>query len=270
MSEVAAPGLLIGRTAPRPMSPLGDTRVMIVRCVRMTLRDIDQLLMAILLPVMMMILFVYLFGGAIRTGQPEHYVTFVAPGVLVLCVTWGASQTGVSVGNDMNGGIIDRFRSMDVGGAALLTGHVVASLLKNLGSTVLVLGVALAIGFRPNADAVAWLEALGILLAFIVAISWLSAVFGLITESSAAAGNFAFFMMFLPYVSSAFVPIKTLPTWLQAVARNQPATPIVTSLRGLLLHQPLGNSWWLALVWCGGILLGSIIAAGVLFQRRAR
>jgi ABC-2 type transport system permease protein len=269
MSETALPGLLVSRAAPRPTSPLGDTRVMIVRCVRMIMRDIDQLLMAILLPVMMMILFVYLFGGAIRTGQPEHYVSYVAPGVLVLCVTWGASQTGVSVGNDMNSGIIDRFRSMDVGGAALLTGHVVASLLKNLGSTALVLAIALAIGFRPHASAAEWAGALGILLAFILAVSWLSAVFGLITKSSAAASNFAFFMMFLPYVSSAFVPIATLPTWLRAVARNQPATPIVGSVRGLLLHQPVGSAWWLALAWCGGILLVSITGSRLLFQRRA-
>jgi len=267
VSESAAMSSLITRTAPRPSSAATDTLTMIACCARMTSRDVDALLMAVLLPVMMMVLFVYLFGGAIQTGG--DYVTYVAPGVLMLCTAWGAAQTGVSVANDMNGGIIDRFRSMDVGGAALLSGHVGASVVKNLISTVVVLAVAFLIGFRPHADLAGWLGASGILLMFILAISWLSAVFGLIAKSSEVASNFAFFMMFMPYVSSAFVPIHTLPSWLQAVARNQPATPIIESLRGLLLDRPVGNHPWVALAWCAGILVVSAIIAGVLFQRRA-
>ncbi len=266
MSELTLSGP-VATTVHRPKSAATDTMTMIARSVRITSRDIDSLLMAVILPVMMMVLFVYLFGGAIQTGG--DYVTYVVPGVLMLCTAWGASQTGVSVGNDMNGGIIDRFRSMDVGGAALLSGHVMASIVKNVISTLVVLVVAFLLGFRPEAGVIGWLAAIGILLMFILAISWLSAVFGLITKSSDAASNFAFFMMFVPYVSSAFVPIGTLPGWLQGVAEHQPATPIIESLRGLLLDRPVGSHPWVALAWCGGILLISVVAAGILFRRRA-
>jgi len=234
--------IVLGAT-PRPTSAVADLLTMVGRCVRLSRRDLDALMMALMLPVMMMVLFVYLFGGAIQTGgHYPHYVTYVAPGVLVLCTAWGAAQTGVGVADDMSGGIIDRFRSMDVSGAVLLAGHVVASVVKNLVSTVVVIAVALLIGFRPHADVLQWAAATGILVLFVFAMSWLSAVVGLITKSTDAAASFAFIMMFLPYVSSAFVPIKTLPGWLQGIAHHQPATPIVESLRGLLLDQPVGHN----------------------------
>ncbi|MFE7778349.1 ABC transporter permease [Streptomyces sp. NPDC057445] len=240
---------------------------MIGRCTRLTSRDVDALIMSLMLPIMMMVLFVYLFGGAIQTGG--DYVTYVAPGVLLLCTAWGAAQTGVGVANDMSTGIVDRFRSMDVSGAALLGGHVTASIIKNIASTVVVIGVALLIGFRPKADLLQWLAAAGILVTFILAMSWLSAVVGLLTKSTDAAASFAFIMMFLPYVSSAFVPINTLPSWLQGVARNQPSTAIIESVRGYLLDQPVGNHPWVGLLWSGGILVVSVVLAAVFFQRRA-
>jgi len=177
-------------------------------------------------------------------------------------------MTAVSVSNDMTGGIIDRFRSLDVAGAAVLAGHVAASLARNAVATVLVLGVAFAIGFRPNAGPADWLAAAGILLGFILAISWLSAAFGLLVRSPEAAGGFTFLMSFLPYPSSAFVPVDTMPTWLHGVANNQPVTPVIETLRGLLLGTPVGNSPWLALAWCAAILVASIALAGVLFRRR--
>ncbi|MGV9643444.1 ABC transporter permease [Streptomyces sp. NPDC003514] len=240
---------------------------MIGRCTRLTRRDVDALIMSLMLPIMMMVLFVYLFGGAIQTGG--DYVTYVAPGVLLLCTVWGAAQTGVGVANDMSTGIVDRFRSMDVGGAAMLGGHVMASIIKNITSTFVVIGVALLIGFRPKADALQWLAAAGVLVAFILAMSWLAAVVGLLTKSTDAAASFAFVMMFLPYVSSAFVPIKTLPSWLQGVAEHQPSTAIIESVRGFLLDRPVGDHAWIGLVWSGGILLVSVVLAGVFFQRRA-
>ncbi|MFE2626695.1 ABC transporter permease [Streptomyces sp. NPDC001651] len=240
---------------------------MIGRCTRLTRRDVDALIMSLMLPIMMMVLFVYLFGGAIQTGG--DYVTYVAPGVLLLCTVWGAAQTGVGVANDMSTGIVDRFRSMDVGGAAMLGGHVMASIIKNVTSTFVVIGVALLIGFRPKADALQWLAAAGVLVAFILAMSWLAAVVGLLTKSTDAAASFAFVMMFLPYVSSAFVPIKTLPSWLQGVAEHQPSTAIIESVRGFLLDRPVGDHAWIGLAWSGGILLVSVVLAGVFFQRRA-
>ena len=246
--------------------PLTDSFTMIGRSLRLSRRNIDALMTSLMLPIMLMLLFVYLFGGAIHTGTA--YVTYVVPGVLLLCAGFGSSLTAVSVSNDMTGGIIDRFRSMDVGGAAVLAGHVAASAVRNAASTLLVFGVAFLIGFRPHAGPLDWLAAAAVLLAFILAISWLSAAVGLLAKSPEAAGGFTFFVMFLPYPSSAFVPIDTMPTWLHGFARHQPATPVIETIRGLLLGTPVGNSPWLALAWCGGILAASVALSGVLLRRR--
>jgi ABC-2 type transport system permease protein len=204
-----------------------------------------------LLPILLMVLFVYLFGGAIGTGV--SYVSYVVPGVLLLCAGFGAASTAVTVCQDMTGGIVDRFRSLDVPAPAFLTGHVVASLVRNAVSTILVLGVAFLIGFRPHAGPAAWLAAAGILLSFVLAISWLAAAAGLLARSAEAANGVTFLVMFLPYPSSTFVPIHTMPAWLQRFATNQPITPVVETLRGLLLGTPVGASPWHALAWCGGI-----------------
>jgi ABC-2 type transport system permease protein len=236
------------------------------RSVRLSIRNLDALITAVMLPVMLMVLFVYLFGGAIQTGTA--YVTYVVPGVLLLCAGFGASLTAVSVSNDMKEGIIDRFRSMDIGGAALLAGHVTASVARNATSTVLVLGVAFLIGFRPTAGPLDWLAAAGVLLAFVLAISWLSAAVGLLARSPEAASGFTFFVSFLPYPSSAFVPVNTMPSWIHGFAEHQPVTPVIESLRGLLLDMPVGNTPWVALAWCGGILVVSVVLAGVFFRRR--
>jgi ABC-2 type transport system permease protein len=243
------------------------TATMVGRCMRLSRRKLDAVLTSLMLPIMLMLLFVYLLGGAINTGT--RYVTYVVPGVILLCVAFGSSTTAVSVSEDMKGGIIDRFRSLDIGGAAVLAGHVAASVARNAASTVLVLGVAYLIGFRPSAGLLDWLAVAGILLLVVLAISWLSAAVGLLAKSPEAAGGFTFFVMFLPYPSSAFVPIDTMPAWIHGFARHQPATPIIESLRGLLLHTPVGNSPWLALAWCGGILVASVATAGMLFRRRA-
>ena len=236
------------------------------RSFRLTRRNLEAVITSLMLPIMLMLLFVYLFGGALNTGTA--YVTYVVPGVLLLCASYGASLTAVAVCNDMTGGIIDRFRSMDVGGASFLAGHVSASVARNAASTVVVLGVALLIGFRPEADLLAWLEAAGILLAFVLAVSWLSAAVGLIAKSPEGASGFTFLLMFLPYPSSAFVPIETMPSWLHGFAEHQPTTPVIETLRGLLLDQPVGTAPWHALAWSGGILLAAIALSGVLFQRR--
>ncbi|MDT7728467.1 MAG: type transport system permease protein [Actinomycetota bacterium] len=245
---------------------LADSRTMIGRSLRLTSRNGEALTMSLMLPIMLMLVFVYLFGGAINTGTA--YVTYVTPGIILLCAGFGASMTAVSVSNDMTSGIIDRFRSRDVGGAAILAGHVAASLARNLASTVLVFGVAFLIGFRPDAGAVDWLAALGILLAFVLAISWLSAAAGLLAKTPEGAGGFTFVVMFVPYASSAFVPVQTMPSWIRGFAENQPITPVIESVRGLLLDTPVGTAPWVALAWCGGILLVSVAASAVLFKRR--
>jgi ABC-2 type transport system permease protein len=204
--------------------------------------------------------------GAIDTGT--KYVTYVVPGVILLCAGFGAASTAVSVSQDLKNGIVDRFRSMDIGGAALLAGHVAASVARNLASTVLVLGVAFLIGFRPRATPLDWLAAAGVLLLFILAISWLSAAVGLLARTPEAAAGFTFFVMFLPYPSSAFVPIDTMPSWIHGFANHQPCTPVIETLRGLLLDAPVASAPWQAVAWCGGIMLASVAVAGVLFRRR--
>lgn len=265
MSDITAADTAV-RPIPRPMSAAGNSVIMAMRCLRLSGRNLDALLTSVMLPVMLMLMFVYLFGGAIETGT--RYVTYVVPGVLLLCAAYGASMTAVSVSLDMAGGIIDRFRSLDVGGASVLAGHVTASVTRNAVSTVLVIGVAVLIGFRPDAGLVGWLGAVGLIVLFVLAISWLSAAVGLLARTPEAASGFTFFVLFLPYPSSAFVPVETMPTWIHGFAQHQPVTPVIESVRGLLLNQPVGASPWLALAWCGGLLVVSVAISGVLFRRR--
>jgi ABC-2 type transport system permease protein len=247
---------------------VSDALTMSGRCLRLSRRNPEALLTSLMLPVMLMLLFVYLFGGAIQTGT--RYVTYVVPGLLLLCAGYGASITAVSVANDMRGGIVDRLRSLDVGGAAFLAGHVTASVARNAASNTLVLAVGLLIGFRPDADALEWVAAAGVLLAFVLALSWLAAVIGLLARSPEGANGFTFFVMFLPYPSSAFVPVDTMPSWIQGFAEHQPVTPVIETIRSLLLGTPAGSSPWQALAWCAALLTISITLAGVLFRRRTR
>ena len=220
---------------------MSDTMIMAGRCLRLSRRQLDALLTSLLLPVLLMLLFVCLFGGAIHTGT--RYVTYVVPGVLLLCAGYGASLTAVSVSQDMAGGIVDRFRSMDVRGAAILAGHVTASVARNIASTVLVFGVACLIGFRPHAGLPGWLAAAGVLLMFILALSWLAAAFGLAVKTPEAASGFIFVVAFLPYASSAFVPVATMPSWIRGFASHQPVTPATETIRGLLAVAVILSGW---------------------------
>jgi ABC-2 type transport system permease protein len=239
---------------------------MAARCARLTSRQTDSLITSLTLPVMLMVTFVYLFGGAINVGT--RYVTYVVPGVLVLCAVVGSATTAVTVCQDMTGGIIDRFRSMDVGAVPLLAGHVAASAVRNVVSWVLALGVALAIGFRPHASVTDWLAAAGVLLAFVLAISWLAAALGLLVSSPEAANGMTFGFMFISYASSAFVPVKTMPWWLHGFAYHQPVTPVIETVRALLLGAPAGSHAAAAIAWCAGIGLVSVLASTALWRRR--
>jgi ABC-2 type transport system permease protein len=247
---------------------MSDALTLSGRCLRLSRRNPEALLTALMLPVMLMLLFVYLFGGAIDTGT--EYVTYVVPGLLLLCAGYGSSVTSVSVSADMAGGIVDRLRSLDVGGAAVLAGHVTASVVRNALSTVVVLAVGIAIGFRPHASPLDWIGAAAVLGLFVLALSWLSAVIGLLARTPEGASGFTFFVMFLPYPSSAFVPVDTMPSWIQGVAAHQPVTPVIETIRSLLLGTPAGSSPWQALAWCAAILIVSITLASALFRRRTR
>lgn len=251
--------------------PLTHAGTMTGRSLRISRRNIDALVTSLMLPIMLMLIFVYFFGGAIDTGIPHSsYVTYVVPGLLLLCAGFGSATTAVAVSEDMTSGIIDRFRSLDIDGTPILAGHVAASTARNLVSTALVLGVALLIGFRPAATPAGWLLALAVLVAYIVALSWLSAAIGLLAKSPEAAGGFTFLMSFLPYPSSAFVPVDSMPSWLHGFADHQPITPAIETLRGLLLNEPVGDAPWIALAWAGGMLLAAMALSGALFSARTR
>jgi ABC-2 type transport system permease protein len=252
--------------APRLRLAAADTATMIVRSLRHSARNGEALLMSIMLPVLLMLLFVYVFGGAIRTGG--EYVDYVVPGIILLCTGYGAASTAVEVAQDMSEGVIDRFRSLPIAASAVLTGHVVASLARNAVATALVVGVAYASGFRPDATPVEWLAAVGVLVVFVLAISWLAVLLGLAARSVEGANGFTFAVLFLPYLSSAFVPTGTMPAGLRAVADHQPITPIIETVRGLLLGTPVGSNAALAVAWCGGLLLASYAGAAALFRRR--
>jgi ABC-2 type transport system permease protein len=239
---------------------------MVNRSLRLSLRNVDSLITAFALPIMLMLMFVYLFGGAIHSGG--RYVDYVVPGVLLVCVGFGAATTAVSVSHDLTTGIIDRFRSMDVRGETLINGHVVASVARNLLSSALVFAVALAIGFGPQGDPASWAAAIGILALWLLALSWFAAAIGIVVRSPEAAQGITFLVSFLPYPSSAFVPIHTMPSWLQGFASNQPATAVADTIRALLNGTSPGASEWHAIVWSLGLIAISVALAGGLFHRR--
>lgn len=265
MTSVMFPNATSGR--PFDVSVRRTSLIFVGRSLRHTVRNVDALIMAIALPVILMLLFVFVFGGAIEPGG--GYVDYVVPGIILLCAGFGAAGTAVGVAEDMTTGIIDRFRTMPIASASVITGHVVASLLRNLAATSVVIVVALVVGFRPSAGPLQWLAALGLVALWILTITWLFAALGLVARSTEAAGNYGFALLFLPYLSSAFVPLATLPAGLRWFAEHQPLTPVIESIRGLLLGAEVGHAPLWAIGWCLVIMIAARTWAGWLFRRRA-
>jgi ABC-2 type transport system permease protein len=251
----------------RPPAALAVQRAFVGRSLKHALRTPDVLVMAIVLPVMLMLLFTFVFGGALEGDG--HYVDYVVPGIVLLCAGFGAASVAVDVAQDMTTGIIERFRTMPLDAAAVITGHVVVSLVRNLVATAVVVGVALAVGFRPSAGPLQWLAVAALVALYVLTITFIFAALGLVASSPEGAQGFGFILLFLPYLSSAFVPVATMPDWLQWIARNQPLTPIIESIRSLLLDMPIGSHGWLAVAWCVGFLVLAVVATALLFRRRA-
>ncbi|MFC8190529.1 ABC transporter permease [Cellulomonas sp. NPDC057328] len=258
---------------PRPVPPppgvrdaVRDTLALVGRSLRRSTRQLDTLLLAVLLPVVLLLMFVYVFGGAISTGMA--YVDFVVPAIVLLTAGYGAATTAVDVASDMTNGIVDRFRSMPVPAGAVLTGHVVASLARNAVSTALVVAVALLVGFDPAASAGDWAAALGVLVVYVLALTWVAVAIGLVASGPEAASGFTFVILFLPYLSSAFVPVGTMPGVLATVAGLNPVTPTADALRALLLGAPVGSSAAVAVAWWVALLVVARVVAGLLFRRR--
>ena len=250
----------------RPTSrPLTDVGAMVARELRRTVRSVDMLITGLALPALIMCVFVIVFGGAAE--RDGHYIQYVVPAILILCAGFGSAVTAVSVAKDMREGIIDRFRTMPIFGGSVLVGHVVASVLRNLGSSVVVIGVALLLGFRPDADLGHWILAVVYLVFAITAFTWLCCAVGLVL-SEEAANSINFVFLFLPYLSSGFVPVSTMPQWLHGFANNQPFTPIIETMRSLANNTSPGTDGWLAIAWLSGVLIVGYVASLALFRRR--
>ncbi|MBD0384404.1 ABC transporter permease [Paenibacillus sedimenti] len=250
---------------PKPASFAATNAVFIGRSILHSLRNIESLLMAIMLPIMLMLLFTYVFGGAIDPSG--DYVNYVVPGIILLCAGFGSSSTAVDVATDMTNGIIDRFRTMPIRSISVITGHVAASLIRNSLATCMVIGVALLVGFRPSANMLEWLGALGVIVLFILTFTWLFAAIGIVTGSPSAASGYGFALLFLPYLSSAFVPTSTMPAWLQGFANHQPITPVIETIRGLLTGTPVMDNGWWAIGWCAALLVIAIGWCSLAFRR---
>ncbi|GAB3816463.1 ABC transporter permease [Tessaracoccus terricola] len=252
-------------TGARPVGthPVRSSLVFIRRSLVHSLRDGEGLLMAIALPVFLMLTFVLVFGGAISSGG--DYIDYVVPGIILTCAGFGASSTAVSVSRDMTTGAMLRYRTMPISAPTALVGHVVASVVRNLVATAVVIGVGLLIGFRPDAGLAGWLTALGVVTLWILAVTAVFALIGLVAGSPEAANGYGFVLLFLPYVSSAFVPVSTMPGWLQPVAEHQPVTPIIETIRAALLvgeARPVA-----AVAWCVGIIVVAGLLAAWRFPR---
>ena len=248
---------------------LSDVGVLIERSLKHIVKNMDQLLGVAVQPIMFTLLFRYVFGGAIDTGDIS-YINFLMAGILVQTAAFGASTTSWSVAIDLQRGIIDRLKSLPIASWGVLAGHVTADLVRNLISSLIMIGVALLVGFRPQASVIDWLGVAGIILMFTFAFSWLSAILGLVAKSIEAVQWMGFFIIFpLTFASAAFVPTDTMPKYVRIFAENQPVTHIIEAIRALMNNMPAGDHIWISALWCIGIAAVSIPTATYLFKRHA-
>ncbi len=245
----------------------GDTAVLTGRTMRHVTRSLDTIITTLITPVAIMLMFVYVFGGAISTG-PVSYVNYMLPGILLITIASGISYTAFRLFTDMQGGIFERFQSMPIARSSVLWAHVLTSLAANVISLVVVVLVAVAMGFRSGAGAPAWVAVAGILILFTLALTWIAVIPGLTAKSVDGASAFSYPLIFLPFISSAFVPTDTMPGPVRAFAEHQPVTSIVNAIRDLFTQQPVGTDIWIALAWCVGILIVMYSFAMVTYRSR--
>jgi ABC-2 type transport system permease protein len=245
----------------------GDTAVLLGRSLRHITRSLDTVLTVAIMPIALMLMFVYVFGGAIDTGS-QHYVDYLLPGILLITVAMGISYTAYRLFMDLKSGIFERFQSMPIARSSVLWAHVLTSVVSTLVSLVIVVLVAFLIGFRSSAGVLAWLAVAGILALFTLGVTWLAVIAGLSAKTVDGAGAFSYPLIFLPFVSSAFVLTTTMPGPVRAFADHQPVTSIVDTIRELLAREPVGADLWVALAWCLGILVVAYALAMAAYRRR--
>lgn len=243
-----------------------DTAIMLKRSLRHILRSPDTIITTAIMPIAFMLLFRYVFGGAIKAGS--NYVNYLVPGILLIAIASGISYTAYRLFQDMQGGIFERFHSMPITRSSVLWGHVLTSVVANAISVAVIIAVALIMGFRSSAGVLPWLAVTGILILFTLTLTWLALIAGLTAKSTDGASAFSYPLIFLPLVSSAFVPTATMPGPVRAFADNQPVTSIVNTIRDLLARQAAGNAIWIALAWCVGVLLVAYTFAMLAYRRK--
>lgn len=246
---------------------LSHTAVLLGRSLRHITRSPDTIITTTIMPVAFLLLFVYVFGGAIDVGSGS-YVNYLMPGILLIAIASGVSYTAFRLFLDMKSGIFERFLSMPIARPSVLWAHVLTSLIANLISVVVIVLVALLMGFRSGAGVLAWLAVAGILVLFTLALTWIAIIPGLSAKSADGASAFSYPIIFLPFISSAFVPTDTMPGPVRAFAEHQPVTSIVNAIRNLFAQQPVGTDIWVALGWCAGILIVAYILAMATYRRR--
>jgi ABC-2 type transport system permease protein len=262
------------RSVPVNVYPLRDTSTMLRRNVKQQMRDKVAIAAIIGIPVLFLLLFVYVFGGAlqgtVKAAGAHAYIDFVLPGLIIMTAAAGLIGISTQTSVDMTAGIIDRFRTMAIFRPAILIARVLASALQTLVSMVVVIGIAVAVGFRSNASLLEWIAAVGLLALITFALTWLGLAFGLAAKTVAAASNGPFPLILLPLVGSGIVPTSTMPTGLRYFAEYQPFSPVINTLRGLLLGTSIGWSWLIALGWCAGLGLIGLVWSITVFNRRDR
>src|SRR5580658_175723 len=247
----------------------GDTAVLLGRTMRHITRSPDTIITVLIMPVALLLLFRYVFGGAINTGQePGHYVNYLLPGILLITITTGISYTTLRLYADMHNGIFERFQSLPIGRSSVLWAHVLTSVVSTLISLVIVVLIALPVGFRSGAGAPAWLAVAGLAVLLTLALTWIAVIAGLSAKTAEGGGAYAYPLIFLPFISSAFVPTRSMPGPVRAFADNQPMTSIIDTIRDLLTRQPVSTSIWTALAWCLGILIVAYALAMATYRRK--
>lgn len=247
---------------------LADTGVLTARSLRHILRSPDTIITTAVIPIALMLLFTYVFGGAIDTGDGQSYINYLLPGILLITIASGISYTAYRLFLDLQSGIVDRFQSMPIARSSVLWGHALTSLVSNLVSVGIVIGVALILGFRTSASPRAWIVIVGILVLSTLALTWVAIIAGLTAKTVDGASALSYPLIFLPFISSAFVPIATMPRPVAWFAENQPVTSIVNTIRALFAQQPISSDIWIALIWLIGVLVVAHALAIVLFERK--
>jgi len=249
---------------------LSDTRVLTGRSLRHILRSPDTIITTAVTPIALMLLFVFVLGGAINTGTDASYIDYMLPGILLITIASGIAYTAYRLFLDMQGGIFERFQSMPIARSAVLWAHVLTSLAANMVAIGIVTAVAFLMGFRTGASVGSWLAAIGILALFTLALTWFAVIAGLSAKTVDGASAFSYPLIFLPFISSAFVPTDTMPGPVAWFAEHQPVTSIVDTLRALFAQQPVGADIWIALAWLVGLLLAAYLGAIAIYRRRIR